>query len=141
MDKQVIFAENHQRYYSYNKENILEHFTSVLDDYPNRHWWERGIYYVYDLIIYKNPETKNLSIIVSYWDIKGRVLSCPDCAMTKLWYVNQIGQFDSEHPEPIRKAVKDVEGAIPHKVFVDLVRQLEKHTGIKLYSEKEIVEL
>ena len=53
MDK-IIFAENSGNYYALDPAKIKEHITVTFDDYANRHWWEKGVYYNYDFIISVN---------------------------------------------------------------------------------------
>ena len=140
MTDNVIFAENVGNWYQLDPDNYKLKISEVYDDYEHRHWWEKGVYYDYDFIIYYNVKTGREAIIASYWDIRGKVLGCGDCAMTKLWYVRERAD-GQEEADLIREALKDIEPAIPHKVYVKFLKEVDTILGVKPYTKEEIIKL
>ena len=140
MIEPVIFAENTGTFYQIDSVNIKLKIEETFDDYANRHFWEKGIYYDYEIALYYNKQTGKLAFIGSYWDIKGKVFGCADCAMTKLWYVKE-GIEGQNELDLLREALRDFEVAIPHKVFAKFVTELDKELGLKLYKEEELIKL
>lgn len=144
MDERItIFAENQNAWVSYDPKNVLIHLTEKFDDYPNRSWYEKGIYYDYDLIYYYNMRTNKVAIIMSFWEITGKVMSCPDCAMTKLWYVKDFERTDERKVslEELKAALLEMKNHIPVKVFTKFVEALEKEYAFTLYDDKEVKNL
>lgn len=97
MSLQYIFGENEHKWFAVDIEdgNTILNYTYKFDDYPGRPWWHKGIFYGFDLIYRETPEKLHV-VMISYWDVKGHVMSCPDCAMTKLWYVIGLDESDPE---------------------------------------------
>lgn len=138
-DFSIIFAENVQQWYCLDPANFKTRLSCKFDDNPFKHWWERSVYYDYDFINYVNPKTNNQAIIVSFWDVKGRVFGCPDCGMTKLWYVKEcFNQNESNNLENIRAALFEIIPMIPYKVFLDFSEKLKKNCGLTLYNEETL---
>ena len=142
-EKTYIFAENQNTWVSYYPEDIVFHLTERFDDYPNRRWYEKGIYYDYDLIYYHNSRFNKSAIIMSFWEITGKVMSCPDCAMTKLWYVKDFERTDERKVslEELKAALLEMKNHIPVKVFTKFVETLDKDHDFKLYANEEVKEL
>lgn len=136
----VIFAENVGNWYQLDPDNYKVKISEVYDDYEHRHWWEKGVYFDYDFMVYYNPKTNKEAVVVSYWDIRGKVLGCGDCAMTKLWYVRERAD-DQEEADLIREVLKEIEPAIPHKVHVKFLKEIDTILGIKVYTEEEVIKL
>lgn len=144
MDERItIFAENQNAWVSYDPKNVLIHLTEKFDDYPNRSWYEKGIYYDYDLMFYNNSRFNKCAIIMSFWEITGKVMSCPDCAMTKLWYVKDFERTDERKVslEELKAALLEMKNHIPVKVFTKFVETLEKEYAFTLYDDKEVKKL
>ena len=146
MDNWIIFAENSRKWYQINPEHITHRIVVKYDDYQGRHWWEEGIYYDYEYDLYHNKETGKYAIIASFWDIRGKLLSCGDCAMTKLWYVKEFEYLEEENAEKefkldISQMLNEYEMAVPHTVFVQVVKELDKELGIKRWNEEELIKL
>ena len=145
MDERItIFAENQNAWVSYDPKNVLIHLTERFDDYPNRSWYEKGIYYDYDLMFYNNSRFNKCAIIMSFWEITGKVMSCPDCAMTKLWYVKEFERCDDARPNMaafFKEALLEMKNHIPVKVFTKFVETLDKDHDFKLYANEEVKEL
>ena len=144
MDERItIFAENQNAWVSYDPKNVLIHLTEKFDDYPNRSWYEKGIYYDYDLMFYNNSRFNKCAIIMSFWEITGKVMSCPDCATTKLWYVKDFERTDERKVslEELKAALLEMKNHIPVKVFTKFVETLEKEYAFTLYDDKEVKKL
>lgn len=139
IDKPIIFAENLGRWIKYDIKNVCHHFTVRHDDYPIRQWYEKGVYYDFDLIIYHNKSTNKQAIILSFYGIKGKVMGCPDCATTKLWLVMQHNNSSLE--EELRKVFATVVSQIPQVVIDKFVKLLHKTYGFTLYKPEEVEEI
>lgn len=140
-----IFAENTRQYYQIDPGNIILQIEEVFDDYQHRSWWEKGIYYNYEIILYQNPKTNKCAFIGSYIDIRGKILGCADCAATKLWYVKEFecdkDKTSDEYKDNIRQALKTYEIYIPHQIYVKFLEELGKEIGFTIWNEKEVIKL
>lgn len=144
MKKEVIFAENQGIWISYNPDDVIFHIKEIFDDYPNRRWFEKGIYYDYDLMLYKSKTTGKSAIIISFWEYSGKVMGCPDCAMIKQWAVfdydteeneSDSAEFDNDK---IRIALNDSKPVLPIKIFRGFCNKLKESFGINPYKDEDI---
>lgn len=142
MIEPIIYAENTGDYYQIDPECIKVRIEDTFDDYKDRHFWEKGIYYDYELFIYHNEKTNQKALIGSYWDLKGKIFGCADCGMTKLWYVKVFDEDEGvSYEDNIRDAFLDYQVAIPNQICVKFKNELDKQLGIKMYKEEELIKL
>lgn len=137
MSQEIIYAENQVSWIRYNPDDVVLHLKEKFDDYPNRRWYEKGIYYEYDLIVYKSKSTNTSAVMISFWDISGKIISCPDCAMIKKWFVHDYpsSEDDEDH---LRLSLVDMRGLLPYKIFAAFCNNLKELKQFNLYKESEI---
>lgn len=98
----TIWSENVMCWYKFDIKNCIVKLHYDYDDYPDRHWWEKKYVFTYDYYISK-PDDGDYTVIATYWDTKGRVLGCSECAWRKLWYVKERIPYPNKGVERPRK--------------------------------------
>lgn len=110
----------------------LNHFKYNYEVYPLRDWWEKKIYYEYDLIERQNE--KNIhTFLISHWEPVGRALGCPDCTREKVWeiLVNDLskGEITWDSEQIYHNLFSVIERYDPKKVIDNFRKQIEKKLG------------
>ena len=140
---EIIYAENLGDWIEYDVKNVVKHFMVHHDDYPLRNFWEKGVFYDFDLILYHNKESNKKFLILSYWDVRGKVLSCPDCSMSKLWYVHEYTDKKEGNGDvwDFHETLKEGVQAIPKKVYDVFLEKLNEYNGFVPYKPEEVVSI
>ena len=146
--EKVVYAENVSKWYSFETKNVIDKVRVQFDDNPYRHWWEKREVYDYDFYVYHNPDSGKYALIISFWDVKGKILGTPECGITKMWYVKEVEPnvvdgviVDTPLTEHLKSCFEEIERVVPQKVCKKFHDELIKKYGEFYYTNETLVKL